>query len=57
MKTVFVVLEKSPRGTRISKVFAKVTDAVVWRMELQESDEYLDFDSDYKYWVEEWEVQ
>lgn len=53
---IYIVLEKHPRGTRISKVFAKVADAVAWRTELQGSDEYLNFDSAYKYWVEEWEV-
>ena len=54
---IYIVLEKHPRGTRVSKVFAKVADAVAWRMELQGSDEYLDFDSAYQYFVEEWEVQ
>ena len=53
---IYIVLEQSPRGTRISKVFAKVADAVAWRMELQGSDEYLDYDSAYQYFVEEWEV-
>lgn len=54
---IYIVLEQSPGGARISKVFAKVADAVAWRTELQGSDEYLDFDSAYKYFVEEWEVQ
>ena len=54
---IYIVLEQSPRGTTISKVFAKVADAVAWRMELQGSDEYLDFDSAYQYFVEEWEVE
>ena len=30
---IYIVLEQSPRGTRISKVFAKVSDAVAWRMD------------------------
>ena len=53
---IYIVLEKHPRGTRISKVFAKAADAVAWRMELQGSNEYLDYDSAYQYFVEEWEV-
>jgi len=54
---IYIVLEQSPRGTRISKVFSKAADAVAWRMELQGSDEYLDFDSAYQYFVEEWEIE
>lgn len=53
---IYIVLEQSPRGTRVSKVFAKAADAVAWRMELQGSDGYLDYDSAYQYFVEEWEV-
>ena len=53
---IYIVLEQSPGGARILKVFSKVADAVAWRMELQGSDEYLDFDSAYQYFVEEWEV-
>ena len=54
---IYIVLEQSPRGTRISKVFAKAADAVAWRMELQGSDGYLDYDIAYQYFVEEWEIE
>lgn len=58
MKTVFVVMEKSPLwGVRVSKVFDKHVDAVSYRTECIGPDEYLDFDSAYQYFVEEWEVQ
>lgn len=57
MKTVFVVMEKSPLwGVRVSKVFDKHEDAVSYRTECIGPDESYDFDSAYKYWVEEWEV-
>lgn len=60
MKTVFVVLEKSPLwGVRVSKVFGKHADAISYRTECIGTDgaeeTTYDFDSAYKYWVEEWE--
>lgn len=60
MKTVFVVMEKSPLwGVRVSKVFDKHADAVSYRAECIGPDGSVttyDFDSAYRYWVEEWEV-
>lgn len=56
MKTIFVVMESSWKGKYISKVFDKHVDAVSYRTECIGSDEFYDFDSAYKYWVEEWEV-
>lgn len=57
MKTIFVVMEKSPLwGVRVSKVFDKHEDAVAYRAECISPDEFYDSDSAYQYWVEEWEV-
>lgn len=56
MNTVFIVMEKGPNGARVSKVFDNAKDAIEWRTDLQGSDAYLDFDSAYQYWVEEWEI-
>lgn len=61
MKTVFAVMEKSPLwGVRVSKVFDKHVDAISYRTECIAPDGSVettyDFDSAYKYWVEEWEV-
>lgn len=57
MNTVFIVMEKSPNGTRVSKVFEKHEDAIWYRMEcIGGGDEFYDFDSAYQYFIEEWEV-
>ena len=56
MNTVFVVMEKSPNGTRVSKVFENHADAIWYRIEFIDSGDFYDFDSAYQYWIEEWEV-
>lgn len=55
MKTIYVVMEGSWRGNTISKVFSDKTKAKMYLDSL--CDEFYDFDSAYKYWIEEWEVK
>ena len=56
MNTVFVVMENSPKGTRVSKVFENHVDAIRWQIECLSDQEFYGFDSAYRYWIEEWEV-
>lgn len=56
MNTIFVVMEKSPNGTRVSKVFENNIDAIRYRIECIGDHEFYDFNSSYQYWIEEWEV-
>ena len=56
MNTVFIVMEKHPNGTRVSKVFENHVDAIRYRIECIGDHEFYDFNSAYQYWIEEWEV-
>lgn len=56
MKTVFVVIEKSWHGNKISKIFENYSDAVNYLVSVKGPDELYDFDSAFKYNIEKWEV-
>lgn len=55
MKTVFVVLEQTWRGTHISSVFENEQEAKAYMYELR--GEGYDFDNAYQYYIQEWEVK
>lgn len=55
MKTVFVVLEQTWRGTHISSVFENEQEATTYMYELR--GEGYDFDNSYQYYLQEWEVK
>jgi hypothetical protein len=55
MKTIYIVFERSWRGTFISSVFSNESEAKVYMNELR-GDDYS-FDSAYEYYIQEWEVK
>ncbi len=57
MKTVFVVIEKSWHGNKISKIFQSYSDALSYIVSVRGPEEFYDFDSAYQYSIEGWEVQ
>ena len=55
MKTVFIVFERSWRGTFISSVFESEMEAKACMYDLRGED--YDLDSSYEYYTQEWEVK
>ena len=55
MKTVYIVFERSWRGTFISSVFESEQEAKTYMYELR--GECYDLDSSYEYYLQGWEVK